>query len=210
MATRTERANADALAAWATHLRAERHVSPHTSRAYLSDVRQLFEAGGVSALRPCRHRDPMLSTGSERNKVSLPLIRRDGSVLTLSVLAFVLLVACGPDASTPQGTAERFLDAHYVRIDLRNALPFTSGLARHKVEDELRLVEGQPIDAATRKPTVHYRLLETRPDGEHAVNFLYLGSITVEDADRFERRWMVTVRREADGWRVTNYQELGG
>src|SRR4029450_12360636 len=48
MATRTERANADALAAWATHLRAERHVSPHTSRAYLSDVRQLLDAGGVA------------------------------------------------------------------------------------------------------------------------------------------------------------------
>jgi len=49
MATRTERANADALAAWATHLRAERHVSPHTLRAYLSDVRQLLDAGGVAA-----------------------------------------------------------------------------------------------------------------------------------------------------------------
>jgi integrase/recombinase XerC len=49
MATRTERANADALAAWATHLRAERHVSPHTSRAYLSDVRQLLAAGAVAA-----------------------------------------------------------------------------------------------------------------------------------------------------------------
>ena len=152
----------------------------------------------------------MLSTESERNKVSLPLIRRDGSVLTLSVLALLLLVACRPDASTPQGTAERFLDAHYVRINLPEALPFTSGLARHKVEDEMRLIDGQPIDAATRKPTVHYRLLETHPDGEHAVNYLYLGSITVEDADHFERQWMVTVRREADGWHVTNYQEFGG
>jgi hypothetical protein len=152
----------------------------------------------------------MLSTGSERDKVSVSLIRRGGSVLTLSVLALPLLFACRPDASTPQGTAERFLDEHYVRIDLRAALPFTSGLARRKVEDELQLVEGQPIDAATRKPTVHYRLLEERPDGDHAVNYLYLGSITVEDADRFERRWMVTVRREAEGWRVTNYQELGG
>jgi integrase/recombinase XerC len=47
MATRTERVDAAALAAWATHLRAERHVSPHTSRAYLSDVRQLLEAGAV-------------------------------------------------------------------------------------------------------------------------------------------------------------------
>ena len=49
MSTRTERANADALTAWATHLRAERHASPHTSRAYLSDVRQLLDAAGVAA-----------------------------------------------------------------------------------------------------------------------------------------------------------------
>ena len=149
----------------------------------------------------------MLSTGSERNKVSLPLITRDGSVLTLLLL---LIVACGPDASTPQGTAERFLDAHYVRIDLREALPFTSGLAHHKVEDEIELVEGQPIDAGTRKPTVHYRLLETHPDGDQAVRYLYLATITVEDAGSFERRWMVTVRHEPEGWRVSNYQELGG
>ena len=65
-------------------------------------------------------------------------------------------------------------------------------------------------DASTRKPTVHYRLLEEHPEGDAAVNLLYRGSITVEDADRFERRWLVTVRRQEDGWRVTNYQELGG
>jgi integrase/recombinase XerC len=47
MPTRTERVDAAALVAWATHLRTERHVSPHTSRAYLSDVRQLLEAGGT-------------------------------------------------------------------------------------------------------------------------------------------------------------------
>ena len=152
----------------------------------------------------------MVSTGSERNKVSLPLIRRDGSVLTLSLLTMLLVVACRPDASTPQGTAELFLDAHYVHIDLQQALPLTAGLARHKVEDEIKLVEGQTIDAGTRKPTVHYRLLEKHPDGEHSVNYLYLGSITVEDAGGFERHWMVTVRREPAGWRVTNYQELGG
>jgi hypothetical protein len=152
----------------------------------------------------------MLSTGSERNKVSLPLIRRDGSVLTLSLLTMLLVVACRPDANTPQGTAELFLDAHYVRIDLHQALPFTAGLARRKVEDEIALVEGQTIDAGTRKPTVHYRLLETHSDGDQAFRYLYLGSITVEDAGSFERQWMVTVRHEPAGWRVTNYQELGG
>jgi hypothetical protein len=35
------------------------------------------------------------------------------------------------------------------------ALPLTAGLARHKVEEEIKLVDGQTIDATTRKPTVH-------------------------------------------------------
>ena len=126
------------------------------------------------------------------------------------MLSALLVAGCHPDPSTPRGTAESFLDAHYVRIDLPAALAFTSGLAHHKVEEEIGLTRGQLIDEATRKPIVHYRLLEERPDGEHAVSYLYRGSISVADADRFERRWLVTVRREDDGWRVTNWQELEG
>jgi hypothetical protein len=149
----------------------------------------------------------MVSTGSGRNK----LRTRDGIIGALVPLLLALLGGgCAPDPATPRGTAERFLDAHYVRIDLAGALPYTTGVARRKVEDELRLVAGQTIDETTRKPSVHYRLLEEHPDGEHAVNYLYRGTIAVEDADRFERRWLVTVRRGGDGWRVTNYQELGG
>jgi hypothetical protein len=149
----------------------------------------------------------MLSTGSGRNK----LRTRHGIAGSLVPLLLALLaVGCRPDPATPRGTAERFLDAHYVRIDLPGALEFTTGLARHKIEDELRLVQGQAIDETTRKPSVHYRLLEEHPDGEHAVNYLYRGTISVEDADRFERRWLVTVRFAEGGWRVTNYQELGG
>jgi integrase/recombinase XerC len=39
-----QRAAADALEAFATWLRAERHASPHTRRAYLADVRQCLAA----------------------------------------------------------------------------------------------------------------------------------------------------------------------
>ncbi len=145
----------------------------------------------------------MLSTGSGRDKVRM---RR--AVVMLALLA-ASAVACGSDPSTPRGTAERFLDAHYVRIDLPGTLPLTTGLAQHKVEQEIELVQGQLIDDSTRKPTVHYALLEEHPEHD-AVTFLFRGSIRVEDADSFERRWMVTVRRQEDGWRVTNYQELGG
>ena len=131
-----------------------------------------------------------------------------GRLAWLGVLSVLCLLGCRPDPSTARGTAESFLDAHYVRIDLPAALPFTTGLARHKVEDEIKLTSGQVIDATTRKPTVHYRMLEEHAEDDATVRYVYRGSIVVEDADRFERRWLLTVRRESGAWRVTNYDEL--
>jgi hypothetical protein len=127
---------------------------------------------------------------------------------TAVALVVAASVACRADPSTPRGTAERFLDAHYVLIDLPQALPYTSGLARKKVEEEMELVKGVEIDETTRKPIVHYTFLEEHPDGEGGTKFLYHGKIAVDGADGLERRWLVTVRREADGYRVTNYQEF--
>ncbi len=129
------------------------------------------------------------------------------AALVVAVLA-AIGVACRADPSTARGTAERFLDAHYVEIDLPSALPYTSGLARHKVEEEMALVKGVEIDDTTRKPIVRYTFLEEHPDDDGGTKFLYRGKILVEGADGFERRWLVTVRREESGFRVTNYQEL--
>jgi len=145
----------------------------------------------------------MVSTGPGRNKVTATTVR------VAALLVVLAAPGCRPDPSTARGAAERFLDAHYVAINLPEALTLTSGVAHHKVEEEIGLTRGQRIDETTRKPTVHYRLLEEHPDGELAVNFVYLGTIAVEDADRFQRRWLVTVRREDAGWLVTNYQEFG-
>ena len=134
-------------------------------------------------------------------------VERTIAALVVAVLAAVG-VACRADPSTARGTAERFLDAHYVEIDLPSALPYTSGLARHKVEEEMALVKGQDIDDTTRKPIVRYTFLEEHPDDDGGSKFLYRGKIIVDGADGFERRWLVTVRREESGFRVTNYQEL--
>src|SRR5262249_43751013 len=50
MPTRTARATADAVEAWATHLRTERSAARHTLRAYLADVRQFLAGAGASGL----------------------------------------------------------------------------------------------------------------------------------------------------------------
>lgn len=134
-------------------------------------------------------------------------VERTIAALAVAVLVAATGLACRADPSTARGTAERFLDAHYVEIDLESALPYTSGLARHKVEEEMALVKGVEIDDTTRKPIVRYALLEEHPDGEGGTKFLYQGKILVDGADGFERRWLVTVRKEGDAYRVTNYQE---
>jgi hypothetical protein len=135
---------------------------------------------------------------------------RSRAIVPLALLLVAGALSCRPDPSGPRGVAERFLDAYYVRIDLPAVHAMVAGVAKQKIEKEMKLVEGQVIDESTRKPTVRYHLLEEHPDGEDAVNFIYRGRITVEDADSFERRWLVTVRRRDGDWRVTNFQELPG
>jgi hypothetical protein len=152
-------------------------------------------------------RGPMVSTRLRWNKVRTSGQERTPRRVGLLVVV-VLLGGCRPDPHSPRGAAERFLDAHYVAIDLAAALPLTTGLARAKVEHERALVGGVAIDETTRKPRVWYRLLEERPLGDDGVQLLYRGTLSPEGVERFHRRWLVTVRREPSGWIVSNFEEL--
>ena len=129
------------------------------------------------------------------------------SVGVLCVSCLLLFSACQPDPSTAQGTAERFLDAHYVRIDLATAKTYCSGFALSRIEEEIRLTEGQVIDASVRQPRVYYELLEETPRGESSISFLYTADFDVEGAGRFTKKILLTVRNQTEGWRVTNYRE---
>jgi hypothetical protein len=122
------------------------------------------------------------------------------------IVSCALLMSCGRDLRTAQGVAEEFVDQHYVEIKLQNAKAYAVGLALEKIDDEIRLTAGQAIDASTRKPKVHYRLVEKK-EADGRVSFLYEGTIQAEDAPEFTRRWLVVARRDGDQWRVSNFTE---
>jgi hypothetical protein len=121
------------------------------------------------------------------------------------LLAF-LSSGCGNDLRTARGVVEEFLDQHYVHIDLQRAKEHTVGLALQKLNEEIRLTSGQVIDASTRKPQVHYRLLEKK-EGRQRASFLYEGTIRAEDAPEFTRRWLVAARQDGNRWLVSNFTE---
>jgi len=126
------------------------------------------------------------------------------------VLCAALLLALagcqGEGDTTPQGAAEAFIDRHYVEIDLLKARELTAGLARSKLDEELRLTSGQAIDVGTRKPRVYYKLLQRR-ESRGRTAFVYELTIRPDGGGEFTRKLMIRVRKEQAGWRVSNYME---
>ncbi len=124
----------------------------------------------------------------------------------LAVMAVFTLSACGHDLNTAQGVAEEFVDHHYVKIDLAKARQYTVSVAQAKIDEEIKLTSGQTIDASTQKPRVNYTLLE-KNEGEQRSTFLYEGKIQSDDGTSFTRKWSIATRKDANGWRVSNFTE---
>ena len=131
------------------------------------------------------------------------------NLTTLARLLFCLLLlagGCGRDLSTAQGVAEEFVDQRYVHIDLPKAKTLAVSVALHKINEEIRLTDGQKIDASTQKPRVHYALLEKK-EGPERSSFLFEGTIQSDDGTSFTRKWLINARKEGNHWRVSNFTE---
>ncbi len=136
----------------------------------------------------------------------ISLLRGRGAGLAL-IAAFAGIVAAGcHPANSPRGVADRFVDQYYVAIDLKAAEPFCTGLALDKLHREIQMVAGQKIDAGTDKPVVHYKLVTERALADH-VEFLFLATIDESGAAGFHRNLLITARKTADTWKVSNFED---
>jgi len=119
----------------------------------------------------------------------------------------LMLVACTDPTNSGQAVARAFVDRLFVEADQHAALPLTEGVARAKVEEELRLVaETRPGDAAERS-RVYYRPIDQRTDGDH-VTFYFRLTVMVIGDQPVEPELIVHVRRRGGKWHVSNYEVL--
>ncbi len=120
-------------------------------------------------------------------------------------LVALAIIGC-VQRNSPRGVVDRFIEAHYMAIDLKSAEPLCTGLALDKLRKEMALTEGQQIDDSTRKPLIHYKLKAER-DGQDHVTFLFLATIDVPDGGSFQKNWMITARRDGSDWKISNFNE---
>lgn len=129
------------------------------------------------------------------------------AVVAVAVLLALVVTGCSSD-DPARAAAERFVDHYYVEIDLTGAREEASGLARAKVEREMKLLEGVTPPEESSRPRVHYRFLEQEEPGRDRRGFIYELTISFDGGDQVQRRTLVTVGREEGGWRAVNFQEI--
>jgi hypothetical protein len=132
----------------------------------------------------------------------------DRIMRTLLTLALVVSVvsACSRPADSPKAAAQAFLDTHYVSIDLEASRAFCVGLALDKLEREIELTRDNPMGADTRRPRISYKLHEA-DDAPDRAQYAYHLEVHPGGADVFRKLVVISMRRESEGWRVSNYSE---
>ena len=128
------------------------------------------------------------------------------SRIALPVAALIALAIPGCASSDPrQAAAERFIDELYIKIDQPAARQLAVGLAAAKIDEEIRLKDGQAIDETTRQPSVHYGFVRTDGGEGDTAALVYDLHIAPDGADAFTRRLVLSLRREDGSWKIANY-----
>lgn len=127
-----------------------------------------------------------------------------GKILSIGLAIFVIAMACSR-AEDPESIARSFVEHYYVHPDLSKAKTLTYGLARHKIEEEQRLVQMTDGAEGRGERNVSYSLLQTKEIGDRTF-FVYNIDIAV-DPLVIKKQATIATGQVEEGWRVTNFQE---
>ena len=124
----------------------------------------------------------------------------------VAVVVFVLFPGEEQGRDRPVGVAEAFLDAYYVSIDLEKAGRLTGGLARTKIDRQLKAI--RKMSRFDKNPSkVSYRLLNERSLGDWKKAFSFDLSVEPQGGRLFRRVIFLHLRREEQSWRIHAFRE---
>ncbi len=133
------------------------------------------------------------------------MIRRHAAAARWALLAAVWIWAgagCGP--KTASGVADKFMDLYFIEFDQERLLPLTTGLAKGKIQAELRLVHQIRNDlghaAAASKSDMRYRRISGEVTARDA-QFSY--AVTIRGASN--RIVSLALHHNDGAWRVGNF-----
>jgi hypothetical protein len=118
-------------------------------------------------------------------------------------LALALVMGCTPHSAV--AVADKFVDLYFVEIDQKQALAYTSGPARQKLEEELSLVADirRTYEPEQAKPSIYYTRQSQVESGDHA-RFTY--DLTIRQGRDETRRNALISAEKVDGkWTVANF-----
>jgi transposase len=129
-----------------------------------------------------------------------------GRVLGTIYIAIAIL-GCSRSNSA-QGVADRFVQAYYVQIDQAQALEFTTGLARERLQQELQQVaslrRGSSLEQA--RPKVSYTLARTQSEGQQVL-VVYDLTITPPQVKPMLKKILIITELLGEQWKVINFAE---
>lgn len=136
-------------------------------------------------------------------------MHRKGPIATAPLL--LALAACG-GMKSPAAVADGFVDHYYVESDQDKALPYTTGVATLRLEDELKLTAearrgGNGPQMQMRQVRVYYKRTSLRGEGPRREADYEL-DIRPQGGGELQRGAHLALAQQPDGtWRVASFSE---
>ena len=119
------------------------------------------------------------------------------------IIPFTIGACTKPPAS--EEVAKAFIEAYYVKIDLKAAKELSQGLASEKIAQQMALTDGVAPDKGANVPKVDAHLASS---GEiTAQEATYIFEVKPEVPDVGARKVFVKLRQENSQWRVSQFTE---